>query len=196
MIWKLFNQFFIKLDRKPRDWNQRLVLFVCYLIDNKKQSSTVRSYISAIKAVLKDQKIEIKEDEYLLPSLTKACRLKNDVVNIHIPIQKGLMKLILKAIDKHYANIQQPYLRLLYLTLFSTAYYSLFRVGELTAGNHPVLAKDVQIGDNKKNFSSSSGAPKHMRNMQNPSWLKLPAQTSIGKNTNPGNPGIGAHINS
>ena len=44
----------------------------------------------------------------------------------------------------------QPYLTLLYRALFSTAYFGLFRIGELTKGMHPVLAKDVHIADNKR----------------------------------------------
>ena len=53
-IWRTFNQFFIKLDRKPDSWEERLVLFIRYLIQDKKKSSTVKSYISAIKSVLKE----------------------------------------------------------------------------------------------------------------------------------------------
>ena len=48
-IWKLFNQFFIKLDDRPRSWNDRLVLFTGFLVDSQLQSATVKSYISAIK---------------------------------------------------------------------------------------------------------------------------------------------------
>ena len=35
------------------------------------------------------------------------------------------------------------------MALFSTAYFGLFRVGEITKGDHPILAKDVHIGSNK-----------------------------------------------
>ena len=50
----------------------------------------------------------------------------------------------------HFLERNQPFLGTLYCTLFSTAYYGLFKVGQLTAGNHPVLAKDVHVGYNKK----------------------------------------------
>ena len=79
-IWKMFNNFFIRLDRKPREWYQCLTLFVAYLIDNKKQSSTVKSYISAIKAVLQDNGIKLQKNQCLLTSLTRACHLTNDKV--------------------------------------------------------------------------------------------------------------------
>ena len=51
-VWKLFNEFFIKLDRKPLSWEDRLTLFVGYLVKSGKKSTTIKSYISAIKAVL------------------------------------------------------------------------------------------------------------------------------------------------
>ena len=38
---------------------------------------------------------------------------------------------------------EQPFLSALYRALFVSAYYGLLRVGELTAGNHPILATDV-----------------------------------------------------
>ena len=50
VIWHLFNQFYIHLDHKPRSWEDRIILFAGYLIENEKKSSTVRSYVSAIKA--------------------------------------------------------------------------------------------------------------------------------------------------
>ena len=121
-----------------------------YLIKCKKQSSTIRSYLSAIKAVLKDNNIKVDTDQYLLSSLTRACRLVNDKVRQRSPICKLLLLTILRQLDKDYQL--QPYLRLMYQTLFSTAYFGLFRVCELTAtkSKHAVLAKDVKIGWNKK----------------------------------------------
>ena len=54
-------------------------------------------------------------------------------------------------IDKTHALFSnQPYLDALYTALFSTAYFGMFRVGELTSGEHPVLVNDVQIDRNKQ----------------------------------------------
>ena len=58
-VWRVFNQFFIRLDYKPSNWEDRLTLFVGFLIQSNKQSSTVKSYISAIKAVLKENNFKI-----------------------------------------------------------------------------------------------------------------------------------------
>ena len=151
-VWKTFNQFFVHLDRKPTKWEDRLTLFVGYLIDvQKMQSSSVKSYISAVKAVLKMHEIQVKEDQYLLSSLTRVCRLKNDQMRTRLPIQKSMLRVILDK-TKHYfeSTVNQPYLSILYRTLFLTAYFGFFRVSELTAGTHQLLAKNVHIGVNKK----------------------------------------------
>ena len=148
-VWKLFNKFLMRLDKKPENWNDRLVLFVGYLVNEKRQSSTVRSYISAIKTVLMDDGFDISEDQYLIKSLTRACRLTNDKIKTRLPIHKGLLNMIITQIRKFYHDTAQPYLAVLFSSLISTAYYGLFRVGELTSGTHPVLARDVQVAKNK-----------------------------------------------
>ena len=149
-VWKSFNNFFIRLDSKPSEWEDRLALFVGYLVNCKKQSSTVKSYISAIKATLKMHGINISEDRYLLTSLTRVCKLRNDVIKHRLPIKKGMLCILLDTIFKQFCGKNQPFLATLYRALFSTAYFGMFRVGELTVGPHAVLAKDVHVGKNKK----------------------------------------------
>ena len=46
-------------------------------------------------------------------------------------------------------SIPQPFLTILFRAIFATAYYGLFRVGELTLSQHVAKAKDVHVGDNK-----------------------------------------------
>ena len=58
-IWKIFNLFFIRLDVKPNNWEDRITLFAAYLIDLGRKSRTVKSYVSAIKAVLAKIRIEV-----------------------------------------------------------------------------------------------------------------------------------------
>ena len=43
----------------------------------------------------------------------------------------------------------QPYMLCLYRAVFATAYHGLFKVGELTASPHSILAQNVHIGVNK-----------------------------------------------
>ena len=147
---KLFNQFIIRLDEKPSSWEDRLVLFVGYLIKEKKKSGTIKSYISEIRSVLKEDGEILNENKFLLTSLTKACRFINDHVRIRLPIRKNLLVMILESVHLAFAkHNQQPFLNLLYQALFSTAYFGLFRVGELTESQHVIKAKDVHVGKNK-----------------------------------------------
>ena len=134
-IWKTFNDFFIRLDHKPRHWEDRINLFVAYLIREKRKSTTINSYISAIKAVLTDANITINEDRTLLKSLIRACKINNDEVTVRLPIQKDLLNQILKTTDNHFKCMGQQYLKNLYLALFATAYYGLFRIGEMVVQN-------------------------------------------------------------
>ena len=149
-VWKSFNNFFIKLDRKPRLWEDRIVLFVAYLIKNNKKSMTVKSYISAIKAGLTGVNIHLCQDEYLLKSLTKACKLKNDKFRIRLPIQKGMLQILIRNTIDFYSNNGQRYLAILYSTMMSTAYYGLFRIGEITYSDHLICAANVHVASNKK----------------------------------------------
>ena len=147
-VWCLFNEFFIRLDEKPESWEDRIILFAGYLVDNNKKANTVKSYVSAIKAVLKADNIDINKNRYILDSLTKACRFQNDKVRTRLPIRKSLLRLIIDKIDVVFEG-EQEYLTNMYKCLFSTAYYGLFRVGELTFSENVLRACDVQIADNK-----------------------------------------------
>ena len=149
-IWKSFNKFFIKLDVKSNNSEDRLTLFVGYMIQSKKQPSTIKSYISTIKAVLLNIGIELNEDRYLLASLTHACKLNNDRICTKLPIQRQLLQLILDRCQDTMLKCNQPYLAVLYRALFTTAYYGMMRIGEVTTGDHPVKAVDVHVGSNKK----------------------------------------------
>ena len=94
--------------------------------------------------------VKLNYDQTLLTSLTKACRLVNDQIRTRLPIQRDLLGVIIKQVNKYFGDKNQNYLRILYKTLFSTAYFGLFHVGELTTSDHPVLARDVHIGVNKR----------------------------------------------
>ena len=124
-----------------------MVLFAGFLASSNKKAATIRSYMSAIKAVLRDDGVIISEDRFLLNAITKGCRLNNDKVMIRLPIQKGLLSILVSKLAIIFD--QQPYLEALYAALLVTAYFGMFRVGELTKGSHPVKASDVHVGFNK-----------------------------------------------
>ena len=149
-MWRTFNTFYIKFDFKPGNWEDRITLFVAHLIHHGRKSTTIRSYVSALKAVLVNVNISINEDKCLLSSLTRACKLRNDHVRLIFPIQKDMFNMILYTTEFHFMNEGQVYLVKLYKVLFSTAYDRLFRVGELTMSPPVVRVSDVHIGQNKK----------------------------------------------
>ena len=99
-VWTKFSKFIISLDRKPPMWERRAALFCAYLVDKGNQSGTIRSYISAIKKVLKEDGYNWNDNIVLFDSLTKACRLCNDHVKTRLPIQIGLLELLLFELDR------------------------------------------------------------------------------------------------
>ena len=106
-VWKLFNKFILCLDHHPRKWEDRLSLFVGYMVNNRNKSTTIHSYVSAIKSVLADVGVVIQEDRYLLSSLTKACRLINDNVHVRLPIGKDMLYVLLCNV-KHMFQLPRP----------------------------------------------------------------------------------------
>ena len=147
-IWRNFNQFVVRLDVKPRKWEDRVYLYCAYSVKKGNKSVTLRSYISAIKAILRADGYELSMDAVILHALTQGCRLRNDTVSTHLPIQLGLLDLLLFELNRKFGH-NQPYLMIMYQTMFAMAYYGLFRIGELAASDHSVKAKDVHISTNK-----------------------------------------------
>ena len=137
----------MKLDYRPKLWEDRIALYCAYLIHTGIQSSTLKSYISGIKYILKYIGYKWSDSQIELTSLTKACKIKNDVPRTRLPIHIKLLETLLFEVKRYYKN--QPYLQCLYQAIFLLAYYGLFRIGELTYSKHQVKAKDVYIGVNK-----------------------------------------------
>ena len=178
-VWKLFNKFFLRLDVKPLNWEERMVLFIGYLIEQGKQSSTIRSYLSAVRSVLKVEGVKFNEDVYLLNALTRACKLKNDQIKTRLPISKNLMKKLLKALNSIFAN--QPYLLCLYSAIFTTTYAGLFRIGEVTESPHVVKAADVSIGTNKKKMKFTLRSSKTHTRGDRPQIIKIKSEAAVDK---------------
>ena len=145
------NKFLLNLDsRLIVSWEEKTALFGAYLVDNGIQSSTLKSYFSAIKHVLKLDGYQWDDTKVLLSSLVRSCKLVNDKVKTRLPIQKGLLEMLLFEIDrKYYTTSQQPYLAILFKAIFSLAYYGMLRVGELAFGNHSIKACNIHVGNNK-----------------------------------------------
>ena len=148
-IWRQFNRFVIKLDWKPDTWEERTAMFCAFLIQDGKQSTTIKSYVSAIKAILKEDGYEWSDNLVLLNSLMRACKLVNDTVKCRLPINKNLLEMILFETQRYFQEIGQVYLEILYKNLFSIMYYGMMRIGEVAYSEHTLKAKDIHIGKNK-----------------------------------------------
>ena len=122
-------------------------MYAASLVEDGIQSSTLKSYISAIHAILKADNYRWNDGCIELTTVTKACRIRNDRVYARLPISKGVLELILFELEHYFSH--QPYLETLYKALFALAYYGMMRVGELTLSNHTVLAQNLHIGKNK-----------------------------------------------
>ena len=107
-IWKLFNNFFIRLDQKSDSWEHRLVLYVTYLIHIGRESQTISYYISAIRAVLLTEEIEISRESFTLTALVKACKMVNNKLHVRLRITGGLLK-IFRCNRKFYTRSLQKH---------------------------------------------------------------------------------------
>ena len=154
-VWQKFNKFVISLDNIPPTWEERVSLYCAQLINDGRQSSTLKSYISAIKSKLKGDGYKWNEDLVLFSALTKACKLQNDTVLNRFPISIGLLEIILFELDRMILDKdeeEKQYSLIMYRTLFLVTYYGLFRVGEVTASEHTIKAKDIHEAQNKSQY--------------------------------------------
>ena len=133
---------------RPKFWEDRVALYCAHLMECGVQSSTMSSYISAIKAILKVDKYEWEESRVLFSSLIRSCKLANDQIKARLPIHIRLLETILFEINRMFGD-SQPFLQSLYKSIFCLGYYGLMRVGELATGTHTLLAKNIHIGTNK-----------------------------------------------
>ena len=138
-----FNHFIIQLDRIPKLWEEKTSLYCAYLILKGRKSATIKSYVSAIKHKLTLDGYNWNDNLLLLSALTKACKLVNDVVKTRLPIGEGFLDVIIFELNRYFDR--QEYKKLLYRSMFFTAYYGLFRVGELAMSQHSIKACDVHV---------------------------------------------------
>ena len=148
-IWRQFKKFVIRLDVKPKTWEDKVTLFVGYKIKQEMQSSTLKSYVSAIKKTLIEDGYDWDDKKILLGSLRKACKIVNDKVHVRLPIQCSLLEMLLFEIQRIFRDKGQLFLQTLYQALFAISYYGLMRVGEVTLSDHVVKAKDIHEADGK-----------------------------------------------
>ena len=178
-IWQKFNKFLINLDYRPSEWEERVSLFGAHLVDNGVQSSTLKSYVSAIKHILCNDGYHWDQNKVLLATLVRACKLVNDKVITRLPVQFGLLELVLFELERIFD--MQPYLESLYKAMYAIAYYGLMRVGELTLSPHTVKAKDIHIAQNKNKILIILYSSKTHGKESVPQQIKVSSNEKAGK---------------
>lgn len=150
------------------------MMFCAYLIHQGTiQSSTIKSYVSAIKAILKLDGYNWDDQKIYLTSLTRTCKLHNDIITCRLPIQHSLLELILFELDHIYHN--QPYLATMYKSMFSVSYYGLLRIGETTESQHVLKACNVHMGQNKNKILLVLYSSKTHSKVNYPQQIKIHA---------------------
>ena len=151
-IWRHFNKFLILIDYKPQgiSWEDKTALFCAYLADAGLQSATIKSYISAIKSILKQDGYVWDDTRVLFSSLICGCKMKNDKIEIRLPIRGNLLELLLFEIKRIYSSDPQPYLEKMYIAIFCLGYYGMMRIGELVRGDHTLKAPNIHVAHNKR----------------------------------------------
>ena len=151
---------------------------MAHLINKGTQSSTIKSYMSAIKRILQDDGYQWTDDRVLFASMTRACKLINDKVRTRLPISSGLLDLILFEIQRFFTAKKQFYLEFLYKSLFILGYYGLMRIGELTASEHVLKAKDLHTGTNKQKILMILHSSKTHSRANLPQKIKITANNN------------------
>ena len=95
----------------------------------------------------------------------------NDTIRTRLPVQRDMIAGILRKVNVIFDS--QPYLNVLYCALFTTAYFGLLRIGEVTESMHVIKARDVHIAKNKPKLMLILRTSKtHWRNKK-PQIIKL-----------------------
>lgn len=108
-VWQQFNECLLQLDHRPKDWEDRVAFFCAHLIEHKKvQSSTLKSYISAIKHMLRCNDYTWRDEKVWLHALTKSCKMVNDTIYTRFPIHFKLLELILFELHRSVISQDKP----------------------------------------------------------------------------------------
>lgn len=111
VAWRAINNFYCRLDNKPKPWEQRMSLFIAYMIKKRFEKATIQTYISGIKYVLRNiLHIDVDDNAFRFTALIKAARYKNNKVRLRMPIKLNLLNRILDEIQNIPRLQNQPYL--------------------------------------------------------------------------------------
>ena len=156
-------------------------MFCAYLIKFKGlQSSTIKSYVSAIKSKLLADNYIWSNEKIKLATLTSFCSRKNDRYKTRLLISYKLLQHIL---FETYRMMTSPFTILLYQTAFSLAYYGLMRIGELAISEHVIKAKDIHKANNKNKILIVLYSSKTHNKRNKPQTIKIEADSEYDVKT-------------
>ena len=95
-----------------------------------------------------------------------------------------MLGLLLRVIRNHFDEQGQPYLSILYQTIFSTAYFGLFRIGELADSEHTIRASDMHVRANKRKMMFVLHSSKMHGKSAKPQIVKISSKSGGAKTRN------------
>ena len=90
-----------------------------------------------------------------------------------------MLQVLLNEVATFFIQKNQPYLAALYAAIFTSMYYGMLRVGELAAGNHPILAVNVHIAQNKQKLLFILETSKTHDKLSAPQMVKIAASGNV-----------------
>lgn len=150
--WTNFLQFLDGFKNLPTKWEDKMVMYAAHLGNIGEHSQTVASYMSAIRYKLRKDGLVIPDKNFEIASIIRTCKLKNDTVRYRCGLTRKMTEDLILATKQLFGDVGQMYLFKLYRALFLTAYYGMFRIGELGSSPHSLKATDVKEASNKSKF--------------------------------------------
>ena len=145
------------------------------------KSATIKSYVSAIKYVLKAVDYDVKDEKVMLSTMVGTCRMENDVILNRLPIQSNLLEQLLFQIERKYSGDHpQPFLEFLFKTAFIFMYYGMLRIGEVARaeGGHTLRAPNVHFGQNKDKILIVLNSSKTHGKRHHPQKIRITANNN------------------
>ena len=172
--------------RVQASWEEKAALFGAYLTESGVKSTTLKSYFSAIKSILRKDGYLWDDNKVLLSAIVKGCKIKNDVVTTRLPIQDKLLDMILFEIERYYsrkgAGTNQPFLEAMYKAILVMMYYGMLRIGEVASDSeHTIKAKNIHIGTNKNKILIVLYSSKTHGKESRPQKVKITANNRMRK---------------
>ena len=132
-----------------------------------------------MRNVLAEDGVSLSKHNFVIHSLTRACRICNDKLVTRLPVHRDLVKMIIKQVHIWALDSGQLYLGKLYKAMIVSAYYGMLRIGEITRSPHCLLATNTHIATNKKKILFILFSSKTHGKGQKPQMIKI--TSTLGK---------------